>query len=607
MADSKNKIFTIIQENLEQEVGTLLDQDFTLNKKEVTETTKDKFVNSVKALSSKSVLTSIKVEDDIGFQAYILMSLRDAVRLGCILIMLPEEEIAKRIKAKTLEGEDADAFNEIVNIFAGVFSNSYQQSLAKNIHFKKDSVQVVSAQETETLSQIAEETNYIQGSYTIVLGKQELSYLELLMPEDLLLSKEEVKEKEKEDNQQTRTEVKTEEPGRDVRLDGDERSLLASEFSESEEKEVQTQQGAESEPELEYVDEKHVQETLNHALPEIAQDLGDLLGQNFSIADISFGFISKEEYCAQRRSKWVLTRFSISGEMTGQGNFLCSLKDALYLGGNLLMMPEKEITQLSKRGVFEGEIADSFGEISNIVVGTCSNIFYDKYPKKIHFKREEIEAFSPAKDESQDKIAEGMYYLVSGNMYLDETVLGNADFLFPLGSLGLKKPQQEAVQEDSEQQKVLKKGDYQEGAVGQPVEFEEEFAQEQEQPLVYVVLNDDQQRAIFNDCLKHFDEFSLHIVSLDNFFKEKKDKRKIYGAFLVLDKVDDYGLAYVIQIKAKMASKSPLILAGPQWTRSDVIKAFRYGARDILVTPLEDKDIRQKFEKHIYSKIKAKQ
>jgi hypothetical protein len=153
---------------------------------------------------------------------------------------------------------------------------------------------------------------------------------------------------------------------------------------------------------------------------------------------------------------------------------------------------------------------------------------------------------------------------------------------------------------------VLRKDahDHKAGVLEQP-EIHDEFVDntQTEQPLVYVIFDDDTHQQVFNEGLKHFEEICFQHVSLDSFFKEKKKKQQILGAFLLLEQVDDYGLAYVIQVKSVIHPKCPLILGGPQWTRSDVIKAIRYGAEDIILTPPEVQDICHKIEKHIYCKI----
>ena len=67
---------------------------------------------------------------------------------------------------------------------------------------------------------------------------------------------------------------------------------------------------------------------------------------------------------------------------------------------------------------------------------------------------------------------------------------------------------------------------------------------------------------------------------------------------LLISKVNDQGLARAIKIKSVMGKTSPLVLAGPEWTRSAVIKARRYGADDILVTPADKDSILKKCRKY---------
>ena len=42
-----------------------------------------------------------------------------------------------------------------------------------------------------------------------------------------------------------------------------------------------------------------------------------------------------------------------------------------------------------------------------------------------------------------------------------------------------------------------------------------------------------------------------------------------------------------------------MIVAGPEWTRSKVLKALKYGACDILITPAETEEITEKVRRHM--------
>ena len=63
--------------------------------------------------------------------------------------------------------------------------------------------------------------------------------------------------------------------------------------------------------------------------------------------------------------------------------------------------------------------------------------------------------------------------------------------------------------------------------------------------------------------------------------------------------VGERGLASIIKIQSAVGEKTPLIAAGPEWTRKTVLQAIKYGARDILVTPASTGEILGKVRQHM--------
>jgi len=64
------------------------------------------------------------------------------------------------------------------------------------------------------------------------------------------------------------------------------------------------------------------------------------------------------------------------------------------------------------------------------------------------------------------------------------------------------------------------------------------------------------------------------------------------SVFLVVEEADEITLSTIIKISSSCAA--PLVVAAPQWTRSQVVKALRYGAVDIVLTPVDGAELRKK-------------
>jgi FixJ family two-component response regulator len=71
--------------------------------------------------------------------------------------------------------------------------------------------------------------------------------------------------------------------------------------------------------------------------------------------------------------------------------------------------------------------------------------------------------------------------------------------------------------------------------------------------------------------------------------------------FLVMQEASEQGFGVAIKISSA-GLPVPLVAAGPAWTRTMVLKAVKYGACDILITPSSSDDIREKIEVNLIRK-----
>lgn len=71
--------------------------------------------------------------------------------------------------------------------------------------------------------------------------------------------------------------------------------------------------------------------------------------------------------------------------------------------------------------------------------------------------------------------------------------------------------------------------------------------------------------------------------------------------FLVMQEVSEQGFGVAIKISSS-GYPVPLVAAGPAWTRTMVLKAVKYGACDILITPATTVDVREKLATNLVKK-----
>ena len=76
-------------------------------------------------------------------------------------------------------------------------------------------------------------------------------------------------------------------------------------------------------------------------------------------------------------------------------------------------------------------------------------------------------------------------------------------------------------------------------------------------------------------------------------------RHQILGIFLIMAQVGEKGFAAAIKLQAAGRPLPPIIFAGSKWTRSAVLRAVKYGAKDILILPASGDDIQDKVTRHI--------
>lgn len=324
---------------------------------------------------------------------------------------------------------------------------------------------------------------------------------------------------------------------------------------------------------------------LEKAVTRMAGDLSRLIGEEIECTAGEGKIVSPEEFSAQFKGKLVLCNFDTGGDYTGESFLVAGAKAAILLGGKLIMLPASELETRAKADNFDGELADAFEEISNIVTGALNAEFLDGIPKKLHFKKTSIDLESAPFIPTGiiPGLGEGLYHLASAAITAGGQQLGNFWFLLPVAALNLDKVEEAAPETMAEE------------LAEAPANAPLATASEEDAQLVLVVADESEERERIATMLagKGIEVLQAGV---------QEDLRSVLGgretglALLMMSEVGEQSFAAAIKLRSVIKPATPLIAAGPAWTKKTVLQAVKYGACDILITPIASEELFEKLK-----------
>jgi len=585
------KVLNASIENIEEEISGLLGAEVTLQKHRSRPVSRADFFSGPR---DYFVVSKLEVSGGLKGTCYLVLDLKAAITLGSTLVMLPQDLINKRLMKATLEEEEADAFGEVANIIAGAYSNTFARHFPHKLHFKKTEVKSFVPEEMDNAADepFPEDRYYLSTSELLLKGKS-LGQLEALFPLDLLeyqegeASASSVKPDAKEEEKK-KGESPAAAPGWPA----------ASPETPTTESEAEP---AKTSPQTEDIGitAKDIEKTLQAGFNQIEEELGAFLGQEITFSGYSGRVINKQAYLALPRDYSVATTLAVSGDASGEAFLVVDLKSAITLGGTLILLPPETIAKNLRKSLLEGEEKDAFGEIGNLIAGTYSQIFPKIYPRKIRFVKTEVETFVPEEADPQgpSPFPPGDYYLSSCSLRMSNKDLGQLDILIPLSILGYIPPEQRKPATKAEAATAESPAAPSDASRAEAVSTPEPPVDSGAETTI-VVAEEIKDAEPFVKNLTEAGYQCKHFTFQEN-FNEAFATSGARIVFLVMRDVNPQSLAAIIKVRAALKKGQPLIAAGPQWTRSSVIKAVKYGVTDILVTPSDGGEIVQKAQAHL--------
>jgi chemotaxis protein CheY-P-specific phosphatase CheC len=593
-----DKILEFVQERLGEEVGGLMGAKLVMSNLQTQMISKEDFFDEP---YGKMVLSEMELSGEIEGNGGLLISVKDAIRLGGTLIMLPENELVEAVTSEDYSEEIDDSYGELANLIAGAYTSTFEEMFPKSFRFIRKTSTVISPMKVEVDSdQPIPNQLYYKVSSSMKLNDTELGELILLVPAESFGLVETPAQGEPEQNTEADkiTEASAEggsaEGGSGVTADAEQAQPQGTPFDIEKQK-------------------KRVDACLAECRVSMEEEVGALLGTEIKLSDHTTTIITKEDYFMDEAAgKLVLAHMDIVGELDGKSYLAVSLKDAIRIGGTLIMLPPDELDNVVGEGDFSDDSEDAYGEIANIISGVYTKVFEEQYPDKIRFVKTHLEEVISMKvdTESDDPMPDVLYYMATSAINMGGKDLGKMQMLIPASAFKLEALAQTETADDAEEASRVKgnvtgaaanvEGERGSGSVGGAVgsggAAERAGAVTStdgaQNPEFLLVSNDG------NECSKITEIFNQRGIAYR--VLDYKDNVSNYlpgdvrAVFLLMSSVDEKGLGVAIKISA--ASSLPLVAAGPEWTRTKVIKAVKYGVDDILLTPASDNDIIEKID-----------
>ena len=325
-----------------------------------------------------------------------------------------------------------------------------------------------------------------------------------------------------------------------------------------------------------------LQKILDAALHQAGEESSMLLGQGLAINASDVLQTNRMSFFTDMEDAMFVVGVETREDYPGQFYMIFSLRDAILLSSMLLGIPPARISEKRKLAIMEPDDYDAFGEIMNQVIGSFNSVMKPRFPNKIHLKLlGSLTKYIPLMDQltEEEPIPDGEYVMFRAQLQMDGLEMDRVDIFIPVALAESLAPEAAAPPAEVEEQATAEP----EEQAAQP-EKEDSTKPAPALNQTVVILDDD---AGDRQNVKNFLSgagIDLLEASLNDDIRELFTQGKATVALIGVADTEDRELALCIKVNSFCQDKPvPIIMCAPQWTRTAVLKALKYGARDIIV------------------------
>lgn len=560
--------------NAQSEVGDLVGAEIKFRLKSASLIKKQGYLESQ---DDRTNIIGLKMSGTYEGEGCLLTSENSVVRLGGKMLMLPPSEINEIISKAgyKIEDELRYAFDEIAKCLVASFLKPFQRSKTYISTITCQTQKSASGRReiTATLNHLSAEQTYYQVTATIELAGVGANDFSLLLPAFVLVCSEPFQMQTVEHTESSLP-ASVEHPSDRGSIFG----LHLSKYSTSEES---------------VTGEATADELIAHLVPGLESELANLLDSRVEIRIKDSGVVHSNELFQEPQDVPLLhTALSVTGSYQGRGWLVTELTDATQLGMLMTEGSQAGLIPVSLAARFSADCQDGYREICSILLDVLF-IFCQKLSDGV--LTIEKEALPAVEEEPQEAYLNRSdsghaYRFTSLEFTANGIPSGTIHVFLPLDMLkGLKIDEYPTMLKPRSSPKINSAG---EAVSGSDSVSPAQKGRLETPPRVLVIEASESNVLEVQRALKRggIEEYCVSPAQE----LQKQDLESYMAVLLVIEKLDEIILGLVIKIKSLVAI--PLLVAAPQWTQTDVMKALRYGVDDIVMLPVESGELVHKLK-----------
>lgn len=350
-------------------------------------------------------------------------------------------------------------------------------------------------------------------------------------------------------------------------------------------------------------------EMLESALRQAGEEAGMLLGQGLTATLTDSLTFTKAAYFGDLDDGVFVMAIESREEYPGQFYLVFNLRDAILMSSLLLGIPAARIQEKRRLSIIEPDDIDAFGEIGNMINGAINTTFQSSLSGKAQLKQLGSKKYVPEIDtlSEEEPLPDGDYLMFRARLEMEGQEMHHLDVLIPLSLGNLFDPPPEKPAEPEPLQEAEPAADGEAGEAQPAVEAAVSGGETVARPATVAGTSGDDMVVIFEDSDEdreqlrqalEFTGFKLVDGPLNADVKDLFSQGNVRMVLIGSRDADDRELAVCIKINAlRQEQPVPIVMCAHRWTRTAVLKALKYGARDIIIKPCDPEELGAKVKR----------